>query len=1169
MEERIKSLQEWCAENYLHYSQVSERIFNIGNKTFYLLLPINGKLVSKLCCFLIAEDEKEVVDATAFDHFLFQFGGRWYYCDKKVKVDDFNEEHYEANFIDLKYIGDATTNTLTPFVHLGVHSEYELLNGAHKADYWVKKAKFLKQTALGICDKDTLAGTLAFQLACEKEGIKSIIGMTATIQGEDQLTYEMAFFAKDYSGWQNLLQIARHINVENDGYITQAALQEHGAGVIAVFTKESLINYLSPKQGKALVNLFADNFADLYYAIDTVVYYNDSDDMAHLNALQNYLTHYWDVDAPLLKPLLLNDSYYLDREMHGLKEILNKVGKRATKYSEEQHYKTVDESFSLLDPLFANVTSVERDKLFYDMVNNTVELAAQCDFKINTGQHRLPRYKFIEHKSNEEHFWDLIEQGIEKKLAPYHDDLTPYFDRIKKEAKVIIGANFVDYFLILWDIVGWAKRSGILVGTGRGSIGGCLLAYLLDITDVDPVRYDLLFERFLNETRVSGERAKAADSMPDVDVDFASDRREEVKQYISERFGKLHTCSIGTFGRLKLKGAIKDFGRERGLNFEYLNKITKDIDDQQEYTFKDFVRYVQESENPNLYEFMQKNPDLVHLIKHTLGQAKTASIHASAVIIVPEEDADGRKMNIFNWLPVRKIDGRLVSEWEGKYTDRGGFLKEDILGLSQLDKFDYTLKLIKRNYGKKVVIDDRRIPIDDELVYKLFKRGHTEDVFQFTSSGLKSYSKEVKPEDIEDLTAMTSLYRPGPMDSNAHKDFAAIKHGKKEPEFDYGLQEVTEKTLGLLIYQEQIMKSVVVLGGFTLVESDMFRTAIKKFDKKTMDGFKEKFLAGAIARKCPPKDAPRIWDKLLAFSGYGFNRSHALAYSLISYFSQWFKVHYPLEFWTSSLHYAEDKQIPNRISEIRKLKQGIDLKPPSINYSGVSFECNVDTQTVYWSLSKIKGLGDAKVNAIIANREKGLFKSYDDFIARVPKKEVNKSTVTALILAGAFDEVEELDAPVQRYGLLQKHFARLKEPLPPEFTDEVVRKPYFWITKQKDLTGFGDISYVDMLPKKLQRSYKNAEQIAKAENYDEATVAGVVAFMRERKSRKGAFLTVELLCNNDRIYVVLWSDTYSQYRDFFASVGNKVIAITGKVKEDTYRGCNVLFSTDDTQVMEL
>ena len=409
-----------------------------------------------------------------------------------------------------------------------------------------------------------------------------------------------------------------------------------------------------------------------------------------------------------------------------------------------------------------------------------------------------------------------------------------------------------------------------------------------------------------------------SDMMPDIDVDFPTEYRDAVKDYIKQKYGYDYTCSIGTYGRMKLKTCLKDFGKVKGIPFDTMNKITKDIDDQIEYTWGDLIEYA--SRSKALFKFVQDNPDIVHLTKYSLLQCRSASVHPSAVVIVPKHTVDGkdRETDIWEWMPVKMIDGVLVSEWEGKYIDKSGFLKEDILGLNQLDKFKDMETLIQRNTGKK--INWNEIPLDDEETFKFFRRGWNEDVFQFGTQGLMNYCRQVKPDTLAQLIAMTALFRPGPMELRAHDDFAEIKNGKRKPKFDFGMEEITRETFGLYVYQEQIMKAVVV-AGLTEVESDILRTTIKKKDVKTLGSFGEKFKEGYIKLlkendiPNPEEYAKNVWDKLLAFSGYGFNKSHAAAYSIMSYWSQYMKVNYPLEFWTASLQFAKESEIPYRLAE--------------------------------------------------------------------------------------------------------------------------------------------------------------------------------------------------------------------------------------------------------------
>ena len=356
--------------------------------------------------------------------------------------------------------------------------------------------------------------------------------------------------------------------------------------------------------------------------------------------------------------------------------------------------------------------------------------------------------------------------------------------------------------------------------------------------------------------------------VPDVDCDFPPEARDKVKEYIANKYGVDYSCSVATYTRIKLKTAIKDFGKVKGLSFDLTNKITKDIDDQIEYTWGDLIEFA--SRSKSLYKFVQDNPEIVHLTKYALMIPKAESVHPSAYIIVPKQNGDGEKTDIFNLMPIKEIDGLLVTEWEGKYTEGALFLKEDILGLSQLTKIHNTIKLIKKHYN--VDIDVTKIPFDDKEVFKFFKRGWCEDVFQFGTTGLMGYCRQVKPSQLSDLIAMTALFRPGPMESNAHQDFADIKNGKKKPKYDYGIQNITEETYSLLVYQEQMMSIIHQLGGLSLIDAENARKYIKKKKHKELSELGDRFIAGAISNGCPEKEAKKIWDKMNAFSSYSFNK---------------------------------------------------------------------------------------------------------------------------------------------------------------------------------------------------------------------------------------------------------------------------------------------------------
>ena len=677
--------------------------------------------------------------------------------------------------------------------------------------------------------------------------------------------------------------------------------------------------------------------------------------------------------------------------------------------------------------------------------------------------------------------------------------------------------------------------------------------------------------------RVKPTKIFRNDQMPDIDIDFPADFRDAVKEYIKEKYGYEYTCSIGTYTRMKLRTCIKDFGKVKGLSFDYTNKLTKDIDDQIEYTWGDLIEYA--SKSKALFKFVQENPELVHLCKYALLQPKAESVHPSAVVIVPRHTVDGtdRPIDIWEWLPIKKIDGMLVSEWEGKYIDKSGFLKEDILGLSQLDKFQSLLNLIKKDTGKSVNV--HTIPFDDEEVFKYFRRGWCEDVFQFGTTGLMNYCRQVKPTCLEDLIAMTALFRPGPMDMNAHQDFADIKNGKKKPVYDFGMEEVTKNTFSLYVYQEQIMKAVIV-AGLSEVESDTLRTTIKKRDVKTLSSFGDKFKEGYIKLlkqnniKNPEEYASRVWEKLLAFSGYGFNKSHAAAYSIISYWSMWFKVNYPLEFWTTTLQFSKESDVPYRLAELKKTGVDIEVRPPDINFSEGNFTCDDKEQRIFFSIEKIKGVGPAAVENIIKTRQEGgKFYSLEEFCKRVPSK-VNAGVIQKLIVAGAFDLVEELKSPRERKALLKTFCESKGKEFPSEYDVPDSNTNAFWILEQKNLTGFGEVDYesmiVDLIPnKRVAKKYVNDVEFAGTREGEEVTIAGKLIYYKEKEIKNGKMCTLQIDCNNVLLNATFWPDAYEKFPEAIEDLKGMTIAINGVVGKDKFKNEKKLYSNNKTKLYVL
>lgn len=664
--------------------------------------------------------------------------------------------------------------------------------------------------------------------------------------------------------------------------------------------------------------------------------------------------------------------------------------------------------------------------------------------------------------------------------------------------------------------------------------------------------------------------------LPDVDLDFEPFGRDLVKEYIKNKYGKDYSCSVGTYTRMKLKTCIKDFAKVKGLSFDYTNKITKGIDDQTEYTWSDLISYA--NKNKDLFKFVQDYPEIVHMTKYALQGCKAESIHPSAVIIVPKNNLAGEPKTIYEWMPIKKIDGLLVSEWEGKYTEAGLFLKEDILGLSQLTKFHIIIDLIKRNRG--ISIDVNSIEFDDEEVYRYFRKGWCEDVFQFGTMSLMNYCKQVKPTQLSDLIAMTALFRPGPMASNAHQDYADIKNGKKKPKYDYGIKNITEETYSLLVYQEQMMNIIHQLGGLSLVDAENCRGYIKKKKHKELNALGERFVQGAIKNGCPPDEARSIWEKMNAFSSYSFNKSHAAAYSVMSYWSQWFKVKYPLEFWTASLQEAKEDEIPYRLSELKKTGVEIEIRPPDVNYSDINFNCDADNSRIFYSLNKIKGVGEVAVTNIVETRKTGgQFFSLEEFLSRVPSK-VNKTVVKNLIIVGAFDLIEDLKQPKERYELLKHYLIDIKgdKSLPEVYdTKEARNTNAFWTLEQKRLTGFGEVDYETMIAdavtnKRIASQYVSGFDFFNVKNDTDVLIAGKLLSYTERNCKNGLMCGLQIDSNNQIISVTLWPDAYEKvlktYVDTLTLKGCN-ICVNGTVKKDKFRNMKMLFSNDSTKIYKL
>jgi DNA polymerase-3 subunit alpha len=730
--------------------------------------------------------------------------------------------------------------------------------------------------------------------------------------------------------------------------------------------------------------------------------------------------------------------------------------------------------------------------------------------------------------------------------------------------------------LILWDIIDYCLTNNILVGVGRGSSGGSLIAYLLNITNIDPIKYGLLFERFLNENRVKK-------SLPDIDSDFEGLRRDDVKAYMENRFGKDHVCSVGTYGNLKLKMIFTDLSRQKNIPIQDVKVMTSILSEgEKDGTDWNEIFYLA-SKSSKLKSFVNNNLDIINDARLCLMQPRSSSIHACATIITPDDK------DIFRWFPVKKEKNRneedvLVSEWEGIQLDNAGFLKEDILGISQLDKISNMIRLIKENQG--VDIDFRNISLDDKKTYKYFCNGWNEDTFQFGTKGLKQYTKQLKPDNINELSATNALYRPGAMKSNAHNDFVNIKFGRKDVEYDYMLESVTKDTYGLYLYQEQTMLAAQKLGDMTLVEADMMRKVMLGRGKKQQADqfyiYHDKFIKGAINNGCDINEAEQIWLKLEAFAGYGFNKSHAVAYAITGYISQWFKANYPIEFWTTAFKFAKEDKIPDFISEIN-LTGDIRIMPADINKSRDDVRTDFKSKTIFWSLVSVKQCGDKAASQIIEIRDQsGDYFSLEEFYDRNKFKgsKVTKQVVENLIMSGAFDQVEGITLSRSRYRLILDYRKMSKTKVDStkdifEQNKNLLNEDWWWQLQQKRLSGISFFDYQDLCERYLDGDeyvidVEDFQLESYADSKRKVKVGGYITEVIERDGKKGKWCRLTLESNYTFIHVTIWPEQYKSFKSIDLQYKEKcLMLISGQIVFDSYKGENILQTYEDTEYIIL
>lgn len=873
------------------------------------------------------------------------------------------------------------------FVHLHVHSEFSILDSTLRIQDMVARAEELHMPALALTDNGVLFGAVEFYETCKKHGIKPIIGMEAymapgdrrdkTPRGIADESYPLVLLARNETGYKNLLHLATLAQFEGFYYrprIDKETLKAYGEGLIIL--SGSL-------QGELPALLLQGKHQE---ARELIQFYKDvaGSDHVYLEIMDHGLSREkWlieqlsqlsiETQTPLVAA---NDCHYLRRDDSFAHSVARSIYQGTTindtrgdgLQGSDYYFKTPDEMTALF-------------KDFPEALSNTLKIAEQCHFEMELGKTHLPEFSPPSPYTEETYLVKLCEEGLKKRFG---EVTAVHMERLEHELKIIRQMGFISYFLIVWDFVNYAKQNQIPVGPGRGSAAGSLIAYLLEITDMDPLKHSLLFERFLNPDRIS---------MPDIDIDFCYDNRQKVIEYVSKTYGQRSVAQIITFGTLAARAVIRDVGRVMGIPLVKVDQIAKMVPAEPKMTLKKALDI--EPELKQLVEEDQEVEGLFNIGLKLEGLPRNTSTHAAGIIITKGELT--QYVGLY-----RGQNGEVITQLDGPNCEKIGLLKMDFLGLKTLTVLDNAWKSIRKS-GRKINIRDLNdLPVDDSKTFDLLNKANTLGVFQLESTGMRDLMKRLGVHEFSDIVALVALYRPGPM--QMADDFIQRKHGRIKVEYYHPLlEEVLKETFGIMLYQEQVMQCAQVMADFTLAEADNLRRIMGKKKEDAMKQQREKFIEGAVKKGIGHEIAEKTFDAMEFFAGYGFNKSHSVAYGWIAYQTAWFKANYPADYMASLLSSEKNNmdKISQYIEECRAMK--IPVKPPCVQYSYQDFTVEAD-MSVRYGLSAIKNVGEGAVDAIVeARNEGGVFSSMEDFVKRVDQRCINKKVLESLAKSGALD----------------------------------------------------------------------------------------------------------------------------------------------------------------------
>ena len=1032
--------------------------------------------------------------------------------------------------------------TQSGFVHLHLHTQFSLLDGAITLDGLCNRAKELGMPAVAITDHGNLFGGVEFYQAATKKGIKPILGcemyiqshgsrLDKTVRRGHEPYHHLVLLAMDQEGYRNLCKLISIGHLEGFYYkprIDKEVLRQYSKGLIALSgclsgeMAEAALNGGIPA-AKKIADELIDIFKDRFYL---EVQGNSLPEQQRLNKILLELSNTFSIPA-----VATNDCHYLHRKDAAAHDALLCI-QTGKMLQDQDRMKFGSDEFYFR-------TGQEMQEIFPDrpdLLKNTMDVAARCDVHFDFKTYYFPKFEPPQGLTLDSYLEKEAWQGLEERWAFIKTHLKEeeiqearkkYEDRLKREIGMIHQMGFSGYFLIVADFINYAKDQTIPVGPGRGSAAGSLVAFCLKITDMDPLPYNLLFERFLNPERIS---------MPDMDIDFCMNRRDEVIRYVQQKYGNVG--QIITFGKMKAKAVVRDVGRVMNVPYKEVDRIAKLIPNALNITLEDACRM-----EPRLKELEEKDPnirELLSIARSLEGLNRHASTHAAGVVISDQP--------LVNFVPLyRGQHDEIVTQYDMKAIEKIGLIKFDFLGLKTLTVIDHALKIIKRTHSHEIRINE--IPLDDAEVYKALSLADTAGIFQLESSGMKDLIVKMKPSVFPDLIALVALYRPGPLGSGMVDEFINRKHGKVEVKYELPqLEPLLNETYGVIVYQEQVMQIASALADFTLGDADLLRRAMGKKKPEEMATQREKFLKGAENKKVPARKAAKIFDLMAKFAEYGFNKSHSAAYALITYQTAYLKAHYPVEYMASLLTHemSNSDKVIAYIQDCRE--HGIAILPPDINQSFSGFSV-VGEKEIRFGLAAVKNVGEAAIESMIEARKRvGEFKSLRHFCEEIDLRKVNRRVLESLIKCGALDSLKvsrtqafhRLDAILEQASRIQRQKSLGQGALfglSADASEEKVNPPIpEWSPKERlgfekealgfYITGHPLNDYFDVLQ---VRATADTEMIRGLEEEKEVSFGGVASSLKEITTKSGermAFVVVEDL--KGTVSVTIFSELYKR-----------------------------------------